>query len=542
MPAADPLLISKINQEQDEGIRSPSKDGPCSLPTVHDQQRQPLFDFPPTISPAFAVPGEPGGRRLHPQASGVGSGSSSGVGISRFFGHGCPTPISETTPLSVRGLPGPRGENISSSIGSQNPGSTTTYQRRPGGFRPTDAQALIPISERVNPTAPLATFGGGGNPHSGCSDLSAPRGFSRVPTSKNAIHLLRSLSCNPPSRSGGLDLHGSYRPDWSREDPATTVPQPSSDLQSPQQKSPPLNAASLSPSKKLASPTLEQHAVPPHSWAKVVARSRLFPAPTESPARGSNERVVARKFTQQRREEAQGWDGTSGAPLDSFGKPRSDAPCWSPAREEERRCCRGTSFVQDLRAARSTPLSPVEQARTLQQLLFVAPPSDAAMDTAGPSGPQRSRDEPVAFLHVECPNFSAAARKEPKAAWRHLLLSLSKNPFRRRGLPLSAPCDILPMSATKAEIFIPEDQLPIYRAALQKYVLTDPSPLTERDFRRRAAAYRNSYYRAYRQATLLGFPDKHLQFDLLVHIQTDAYTPSPLPRSTRTFSGWWRWI
>ncbi len=45
------------------------------------------------------------------------------------------------------------------------------------------------------------------------------------------------------------------------------------------------------------------------------------------------------------------------------------------------------------------------------------------------------------------------------------------------------------MSATKEEIFIPEDQLPIYRAALQKYVLTDPSPLTERDFRRRAAAY-----------------------------------------------------
>ena len=54
----------------------------------HDQQRQPLFDFPPTISPSFAVPGGPGGRRLHPRsegASGLGSGSSnggrSGVGI-----------------------------------------------------------------------------------------------------------------------------------------------------------------------------------------------------------------------------------------------------------------------------------------------------------------------------------------------------------------------------------------------------------------------------------------------------------------------------
>ncbi len=112
----------------------------------------------------------------------------------------------------------------------------------------------------------------------------------------------------------------------------------------------------------------------------------------------------------------------------------------------------GTSFVQDLRAARLTPLSPEEQARTLQQLLFVAPPSDAAMDTAGPSGPQRLRDEPVAFLHVECPNFSAAARQDPKAAWRHLLLSLSKE----ESPPLRL-LDILPMSATKAEIFIPSD-------------------------------------------------------------------------------------
>ena len=84
----------------------------------------------------------------------------------------------------------------------------------------------------------------------------------------------------------------------------------------------------------------------------------------------------------------------------------------------------GTSFVQDLRAARLTPLSPEEQARTLQQLLFAAPPSDDATAMEGPSESRRSRDEPVAFLHVECPNFSAAARKEPKAAWRHLLLAL----------------------------------------------------------------------------------------------------------------------
>jgi hypothetical protein len=193
----------------------------------------------------------------------------------------------------------------------------------------------------------------------------------------------------------------------------------------------------------------------------------------------------------------------------------------------------GTSFAQDLRAVRLTPLLLEEQARTLEQLLFAAPPSDAEMDTEGPSGPKRSRDEPVAFLHVMCPNFSVAARKGPKAAWRHLLLSLSKE-----GSPPLHPLDILPISTTKAKIFIPEAQLPTYYAALQMYVLTGPSPLTERDFRRRVAAYWNSYYQAYRQTTLRGFPGKYLQFDLLVYIQTGAYMPSPLLRSTRTYILW----
>ena len=164
-------------------------------------------------------------------------------------------------------------------------------------------------------------------------------------------------------------------------------------------------------------------------------------------------------------------------------------PLWnnglsSPPGKESGAVAGGTSFAQDLRAVRLTPLLLEEQARTLEQLLFAAPPSDAAMDTEGPSGPKRSRDEPVAFLHVVCPNFSAAARKRPKAAWRHLLLSLS-----REGSPPLHPLDILPISTTKAKIFIPEAQLPTYYAVLQMDVLTGLSPLTERDFRRRVAAY-----------------------------------------------------
>ena len=189
----------------------------------------------------------------------------------------------------------------------------------------------------------------------------------------------------------------------------------------------------------------------------------------------------------------------------------------------------GSSFVQELRATQMDKASPEERARALQTLLFATQSSDpaGAMDTETVrprSSRVKSPDEPVTFLHVECQQFSAAARKEPKTAWRHLILSLAKE-----GSPRLRPLDILPMSATSAEIFLPESQLSLYREALQQYVKADPPPLSEKDFRRRAAAYRNSYYRAYRQATLRGFSSADLQWELLVYIQTEAYTPSPPP-------------
>ena len=52
----------------------------------------------------------------------------------------------------------------------------------------------------------------------------------------------------------------------------------------------------------------------------------LFPASTGSSTSGYKERVIARRATQQTREEAEGWDGTSDGLLASFGKPRSDTP------------------------------------------------------------------------------------------------------------------------------------------------------------------------------------------------------------------------
>ena len=145
--------------------------------------------------------------------------------------------------------------------------------------------------------------------------------------------------------------------------------------------------------------------------------------------------------------------------------------------------------------------------------------------SAAPSA-HSTRDEPVTYLHVACPNFSVAARKEPREAWRLLLLSKTKE-----GSPRLRPLDILPVSAIAAEIFILESQLPVYRAALQQFLVEAPPPLTEAaDFRRRAAAYRNSYFRSYRQATLLGFtPD--LREALMWDLWNDVANPAGPPKS-----------
>ena len=150
------------------------------------------------------------------------------------------------------------------------------------------------------------------------------------------------------------------------------------------------------------------------------------------------------------------------------------------------------------------------------------------METEGSAAPsaQPTKDQPVTYLHVACPNFSVAARKEPREAWRLLLLSKTKE-----GAPRLRPLDILPVSAVAAEIFILESQLPVYREALQQFLVETPPSLTEAaDFRRRATAYRNSYFRSYRQATLLGFsPD--LRDALLLSLWAEVQSPAGPPKS-----------
>ena len=152
------------------------------------------------------------------------------------------------------------------------------------------------------------------------------------------------------------------------------------------------------------------------------------------------------------------------------------------------------------------------------------------METEGSAAPSAhpTRDEPVTYLHVACPNFSVAARKEPREAWRLLLLSKSKE-----GTPRLRPLDILPVSAIAAEIFILESQLPVYREALQQFLVEAPPPLTEvADFRRRASAYRNSYFRSYRKATLLGFPPE-LRDALLLSLWTEVQKSSADPPKSK---------
>ena len=83
--------------------------------------------------------------------------------------------------------------------------------------------------------------------------------------------------------------------------------------------------------------------------------------------------------------------------------------------------------TQTLSPGAPLPPPPTE---AIEALLFAATTAEpVAMETEGaaaalPAGPKA--EEPVIYLHVACPTFSAAARKEPREAWRLLLLAKSK--------------------------------------------------------------------------------------------------------------------
>ena len=82
-----------------------------------------------------------------------------------------------------------------------------------------------------------------------------------------------------------------------------------------------------------------------------------------------------------------------------------------------------------------------------------------------PQSIRKKADEAVTYLYVTFINFSAAARKEPREAWRLLFFLAQSKADSQQLHPL--------------DIFCPESQLPVYREALQQFVIDTPHPLTE---------------------------------------------------------------
>ena len=285
MPAADPLLISKINQEQDEGIRSPSNDGPCSLPTVQMISSGSLSSI---SHPLSALPlqfqADPEDDDYTREAKEQAAWEATAVleaQVASLSRDSSAMDVQHQSAKRPRSLsedsPGREGKISAQASDLETPAlllltngdpedSDQATRKRPSRFqsRSIPPPHWPPTVEEGTPTT---------------VDVPICQHFADFRAS--LLRRMQSIFLDPPTpRSRGLDLHGSYRPDWSREDPATSVSQRRGafvGLALPQQQSPPLNAASpgaISPSEKLASPILGPHAVPPHSWAKVVRRAQ----------------------------------------------------------------------------------------------------------------------------------------------------------------------------------------------------------------------------------------------------------------------------
>jgi hypothetical protein len=317
------VLGKKINQKQDEGICSPSKDCPCSLPTVHmiSSGSLSLISHPLSALPLQfqADPEDDDYIRS--------TGGTSGVGISRFFGHRCSTPISETTPLSVR-----EGKISAQASDLKTPALLLLTNGDPeDSDQPTRRRSSRFQSGSIPP------------PH-------WPPSVEEIPTVDVPIcQLLADFRASLLQRMQSIFLdpsHATLRPGL--EGLTSTVLTAMIGLEKtlqplyPQRRGAFVGLA-VTPAKV---PTPERRVSLPFGKASESdsgttccsasqldegshaqhSAGGLFSAPTGSPARESNERVVARKFTPQTREKAEGWDGTIGGHLDSFGKPRSAGP------------------------------------------------------------------------------------------------------------------------------------------------------------------------------------------------------------------------
>ena len=153
-------------------------------------------------------------------------------------------------------------------------------------------------------------------------------------------------------------------------------------------------------------------------------------------------------------------------------------------------------------AAVATTSDPLDQ---ISCLFHVAEEGEVLEEPAAPL------HEEVVVVRLSAPTLNAASKREPKLAWRAILRAYckqhSETPWRI--------LDILPVSPTTAEVFIPQSQRDQLCVILKDLIVPATTyTIGERDLKRRTAAYRGGYFKALRRAALSDFPPQ-LQVRLL---------------------------
>jgi hypothetical protein len=83
------------------------------------------------------------------------------------------------------------------------------------------------------------------------------------------------------------------------------------------------------------------------------------------------------------------------------------------------------------------------------------------------------------------------------------------------------------VNPTTVEVYLSITQLDLHYESLSPYLMERP-PLSKKDVRRRAAAYRQSHFSSYRLAALEGL-SYHLQMELLGDVHAETYLDRPPP-------------
>lgn len=151
------------------------------------------------------------------------------------------------------------------------------------------------------------------------------------------------------------------------------------------------------------------------------------------------------------------------------------------------------------------------------RLLFAeAEPASGTKESTVPS------QQSVVCVRVREDRFNTACRSAPKEAWRLLLREKARpqNLYHQWSI-----LDILPISPTAAEIYLPLEQLTSFQTTMAERFV-DPSLYTigEEDIKRRLAAYRMGYFKELRLAAL-----QDLSHDFKIQLlQAAALTPHTL--------------